>query len=118
MLLNFLLPVKGAFMYRYKGTGNNGTFAWIFQRISGLVIAVMATVIFYQISYGDGIHSFSPGLLFPVIAFGLCHTFSGFKMITDDYVSNRTFRAVLLCIYWFACVALLGLGLFTIISMN
>jgi succinate dehydrogenase / fumarate reductase membrane anchor subunit len=53
----------------------------------------------------------STWLLFPVVAFGLWHTFSGFKMITDDYVSCRALRFVLLVLYWGIGVALFALGL-------
>ena len=80
------------------------------QRISGLVICICATVIFCQIVF-SGAHAITPWLLFPVLAFGLWHTFSGFKMITDDYVSCGKLRFALFFLYWAAGIALFALGL-------
>jgi succinate dehydrogenase / fumarate reductase membrane anchor subunit len=50
-------------------------------------------------------------MLLPILVFGLWHTFSGFKMITDDYVENVKLRFILNVLYWFVGVALLSLGL-------
>ncbi len=33
--------------YKYEGSGTSGAFAWFFQRISGLVLFVLALVHFY-----------------------------------------------------------------------
>ncbi|MDR2884282.1 MAG: succinate dehydrogenase [Deferribacteraceae bacterium] len=97
-------------MYKYNGTGNTGSFAWLFQRISGIIIAICGVIIFYQTAF-NGAHNVDAWLVFPVLAFGLWHTFSGFKMITDDYVSCRTFRLILQIAYWGAGVTLFALGL-------
>ncbi len=96
--------------YKYNGTGNNGTFAWIMQRISGLAVAICGIIIFCQLIF-SGAHEITPWLLFPVLAFGLWHAFSGFKMITDDYVSCEKLRLLLLFLYWAAGAALFALGL-------
>lgn len=96
--------------YKYTGTGNTGSFAWFLQRISGVVIAICGIIIFCQLALG-GSHEITPWLLFPVLAFGLWHTFSGFKMITDDYVSCRALRLALLILYWGAGIAVFALGL-------
>jgi succinate dehydrogenase / fumarate reductase membrane anchor subunit len=103
-------------MYKYNGTGNTGSFAWLFQRISGIIIAICGFIVFFQLAFNgqDEMHSSASWLLFPVLAFGLWHTFSGFKMITDDYVSCRTLRLVLQIVYWGAGVALFALGLSSI----
>jgi succinate dehydrogenase / fumarate reductase membrane anchor subunit len=98
-------------MYKYKGTGNNGTFAWILQRISGIVIAIFGTILFYQLAFGGGSHALSSWLLLPVLMFGTWHTLSGFKMITDDYVAGPIKRFLLLCLYWMIGLAMLAFGL-------
>jgi len=98
--------------YKYNGTGNNGTFVWLMQRISGLVVAICGTVIFCLLAFTEsGPHTITHWLLFPVLAFGLWHTFSGFKMITDDYVSCEKLRLALFFLYWTSGVALFALGL-------
>lgn len=96
--------------YKYTGTGNSGTFAWLMQRISGLAVLICGCIIFFQLAFG-GAHAISPWLLFPVLAFGLWHTFSGFKMITDDYVSCEKLRLILFFLYWAVGVAVFALGL-------
>ena len=96
--------------YKYTGTGNSGTFAWIIQRVSGIAIAISATIIFCQLVFSES-HAITSWLLFPALAFGLWHTFSGFKMITDDYVSCEILRLVLLFLYWAIGITLFALGL-------
>ncbi|MDR0454055.1 MAG: succinate dehydrogenase [Deferribacteraceae bacterium] len=100
-------------LYKYNGTGNSGVFAWLMQRVSGLVLAICGTVIFCQIIFSEQ-HGFSAWLLAPVLGFGLWHTFSGFKMITDDYVSNEKLRFFLFFLYWAKGVALFALGFLNI----
>lgn len=97
-------------MYKYKGTGNSGVFAWVMQRISAVVIAVFGLIIFIQLSSG-GSHTISSWLLFPVLIFGTWHTLSGFKMVTDDYVSGPVKRLLLLCLYWLIGIGMLAMGL-------
>ena len=96
--------------YKYTGTGANGAFAWIMQRVSGLAVAICGTTIFCQIIFSES-HAITPWLLFPMLAFGLWHAFSGFKMITDDYVDNEKLRFILLFLYWAIGIATFALGL-------
>ena len=91
-------------IYKYTGTGNTGTFSWLLQRISGIAIAIIGGVIFYQMIF-NGMHNLS-SMMILLAAFGVWHTFSGFKMITDDYVSSIKLRLLLLIFYWGAGLAL------------
>ncbi|MDR2104708.1 MAG: succinate dehydrogenase [Deferribacteraceae bacterium] len=97
-------------MYKFNGNGNNGHLAWILQRISGVAVAVCGVIIFIQIALNGG-HAFSSWLLLPILAFGLWHAFSGFKMITDDYVECTSLRLILQIFYWIAGVAVGAIGL-------
>ncbi|MDR2400792.1 MAG: succinate dehydrogenase [Deferribacteraceae bacterium] len=96
-------------MYRFSGSGNNGQLAWILQRVSGVAVAICGTIIFIQIALNGG-HGFTSWLLLPVLGFGLWHAFSGFKMITDDYVSCTAFRLILQIFYWIAGIAVAVIG--------
>mgnify|MGYP001037702184 CR=1 FL=1 len=101
--------------YRYKGTGNTGVFSWMMQRISGLLMVVAGAVLFYQILFRpERDHSVSPFLTLPFLAFGLWHTLSGFKMITDDFVSNVKLRSLLLTLYWVIGVSAFMTGIYLI----
>ena len=98
--------------YKYNGTGNNGTFAWVMQRVSGIVIAICGVIVFWQLAFSEGgAHAITSWLLLPLLLFAVWHTFSGFKMITDDYVSCRTFRFVLFIIYWAVGIATIAMGI-------
>ena len=91
-------------IYKYTGTGNTGVFSWLLQRISGVAIAILGTLIFYQMIF-NGMHNLS-SMIILFSAFAVWHTFSGFKMITDDYVSCIKLRLFLLIFYWGVGLAL------------
>ena len=92
--------------YKYNGTGNNGTFSWVMQRISALVLIVILFCHIFQGGFG-----MSRAALGCVLAFGMWHAVNGLKMITDDYVSCRYLRAALLIFYWVVGIVVLVQGL-------
>ncbi len=96
--------------YKYSGTGNNGTFSWVMQRISALVLLVVVFYHFFGMITGayDGMIRFVLGC---ALAFGTWHAVNGLKMITDDYVSSRGLRAALLIFYWVVGIIVLIQGL-------
>lgn len=97
-------------LYKYNGTGNSGTFSWVMQRISALVLFVVVAVHFFGMVTGayDGMMRFVLGC---ILAFGTWHAVNGLKMITDDYVSSENKRAILLIIYWIVGIVVLIQGL-------
>jgi succinate dehydrogenase / fumarate reductase membrane anchor subunit len=101
-------------MYKYSGSGNNGQLAWLLQRVSGIAVAICGFIVFIQIAFNGG-HAFTPWLLLPILLFGLWHAFSGFKMITDDYVECATFRFILQIIYWIVGFVIAAIGLASIL---
>lgn len=80
------------------------------QRISGIVLIVAVFIHFFSMLKGGALGMMQL-VLAPVIAFGFFHTFNGFKMITDDYVSSSGWRGILLGVYWVAGVTLALLAL-------
>ncbi len=105
-------------IYKYTGTGNNGTIAWVLQRISGIVLIValgyhLLGKIMTKSGGGflEGSNSFLMATLWLFVTF---HAFNGLKMVTDDYVSRKGTRFVLYLIYWTLALIILGLskGLF------
>lgn len=93
-------------LYKYNGTGNNGIFSWVMQRVSAIIllIAIAYHVIGMITGAYNGMPTFILGL---ILIFGIWHGVNGLKMITDDYVSCRKMRAFLFLIYW-----IIGIGVF------
>jgi succinate dehydrogenase / fumarate reductase membrane anchor subunit len=101
--------------FKFNGSSDSGVFEWLMQRISGVILILVIFIHFFSmLKSGDwGLRKMVLG---PLFAFGIFHTFNGFKMITDDYVSNTTWRAIILAIYWIVGVTLAILA-FSIVSM-
>ena len=105
-------------VYKYTGTGNNGTIAWALQRISGIVLIValgyhLLGKIMSKAGGGifEGSNSFLMAALWLFVTF---HAFNVLQMVTDDYVSRKGTRFILYLIYWTLALIMLGLskGLF------
>lgn len=104
--------------YKYTGTGNNGTIAWVLQRISAIVLFFVLGYHLYGklsnkagLAESDGSNSI---LVSTLLVFILFHGFNGLKMVTDDYVSRKGTRFILYFIYWTLALLLfwMGRGLF------
>ena len=100
--------------YKYTGTGNNGTIAWVLQRISAIVLVI---ALGYHLlgklmtKAGGGIFEGSNSFLMAAMwLFVTCHAFNGLKMVTDDYVSRKGVRFILYLIYWALALIILGLS--------
>lgn len=96
-------------MYKYNGTSDAGTIGWIMQRVSGVILILVVFVHFFSMIKG-GAAGMLQVVVGPIAAFGVFHTFNGFKMITDDYVARAGWRAVLYGIYWVLGIALVILA--------
>lgn len=115
---------------RFFGSGRSGAFDWYFQRVSGVVLAVILGVHFILIHYtGSGPVSYeavaprlaSPyykalQLLFLVLA--LYHAMNGIKMVIDDYVHNDGWRTWLTALAWVVCLAFLIFGAITVLTFQ
>lgn len=98
-------------MYKFTASSNKGTFEWLMQRISGLILIIVIAVHFFSM-LRDGDYGLKTIVVGPLFVFGIFHTLNGFKMITDDYVSSPGWRAIIYGIYWIVGIAL------SIISLN
>lgn len=105
-------------------------YAWLFMRISGLVLALMATFHFLYMHFYLHVDSinyaviaerwrsmFWRGYDFTLLAFGFTHGINGLRMVLRDYTAPR-FRkpvfALLLALY----VVLVGLGAWIIFTFQ
>lgn len=96
--------------YKFMGSSNTGTFSWLMQRISGIILILVIFAHFFGKVYDAGFAA-EGFILYPVAAFGLFHTFNGFKMVTDDYVASAGWRAVIFGAYWMLGVTLFVLAI-------
>lgn len=96
--------------YKFNGSSDSGLFEWLLQRVSGVILIIVIAIHFFSmIKSGEwGLKSLVLG---PLFAFGIFHTMNGFKMITDDYVSSTTWRAIIFAIYWIVGVTAAVLAL-------
>lgn len=97
-------------LYKYKGTGNNGTLAWLLQRISAVILLFAITYHVVGMITGayNGMTTFALGM---ILIFGVWHAVNGLKMITDDYIACPKLRLIVLFIYWVIGIGVLVQGL-------
>jgi len=115
---------------RYMGSGRTGTFDWLFQRVTGVALAVILGVHFILLHYlGTGNVTYETAaprlaspyykglqLLFLVLA--LYHAMNGIKLVIDDYVHNPGCRVVLTSLNWVATIAFFLFGAITILTFK
>jgi succinate dehydrogenase / fumarate reductase membrane anchor subunit len=102
--------------YRFLGHSDGGVLEWLLQRVSGVILIVVIAFHFFSM-VKSGEWGLQKIVLGPLFAFGIFHTLNGFKMITDDYVSNTTWRAVILGIYWIVGITLAILAMSVVASL-
>ncbi|MDY6821811.1 MAG: succinate dehydrogenase [Deferribacterota bacterium] len=114
--------------FQFKGSSDNGVSSWLLQRITGFTLLFVIALHIFHRDYEKFMYSipFIKNMewalmrapLAILLGFGLFHAFNGFKMITDDYISNTTWRSVLLLIYWTIGVTLFILGIALIANIE
>lgn len=105
-------------LFKYSGTGNNGTFSWVMQRISAIVLIFalgyhLIGKLMVKIETEENpavMNGSNPILMGALWLFITFHAFNGLKMVTDDYVSRKGTRFILYLIYWTLAVIMLLLG--------
>jgi succinate dehydrogenase / fumarate reductase membrane anchor subunit len=111
-------------------SGRTGAFDWLFQRVSGVVLAVAFAVHFIILHFlGDGTFTYesvatrlaSPfwktfDLVF--LFFALYHCVTGARLIMDDYLHHPTWRTVITCFLWILAIVLFMLGAVTVFSLK
>ena len=118
-------------LFRLRRTGNPEQMAWLFTRISALILLVMALfhLIYMHIALGMDAVSFqliayrwqSPGWrLFDLVllVFGWLHGANGMRVILDDYVHAPVVRIVARTLLFAVTATLIVLGAFVIIAFK
>ncbi len=106
----------------YSAVGAGGAFNWLFQRISGILIAVILVIHLGAVHFGASpVDLGSPFWKFFNIGFLillLYHILNGFWLMIEDYVRTSWFRVSLYGISWIVGVAFLILGFVTIVPFG
>ena len=110
-------------------SGRSGTFDWIFQRVSGVFLAMAFTVHFVvlhfrgeELNYENIIYRLSSpswkvfDLCF--LFFALYHAVTGIRLIMDDYIHRPGWRTFLTCILWILAIYLFFTGAVIIFSIK
>lgn len=97
-------------------------FNWLFQRISGVLIALILVIHLGAVHWGvSPVDLGSPfwkffHLLFVILL--LYHILNGFWLIIEDYIRSTWLRISLFSLTWIVGVAFLILGLVTIVPFG
>jgi len=115
---------------QFMGSGLGGSFAWLFQRVSGVALVVILFLHFILIHFlTDGAITYekvawrlsSPyykawELLF--LTLGLIHAMNGVKLVIDDYVHNEGWRTILTSLNWVVTLLFFLFGTITVITFT
>lgn len=97
-------------------------FNWLFQRISGILIAIILVIHLGAVHWGASpVDLGSPiwkffNLFFVILL--LYHILNGFWLIIEDYIRSTWLRISLFSLTWIVGIAFLILGVVTIIPLG
>jgi succinate dehydrogenase hydrophobic membrane anchor protein len=115
---------------RFTGSGNSGTFDWLFQRVSGAVLVILLGIHFIILHYtGSGVVTYdavAPRLADPYykalqllfLTLGLYHAMNGIKMVADDYVHSQGWRTLIISALWVVTLAFGIFGALTVLTFE
>lgn len=111
-------------------SGRGGAFDWLFQRVSGVFLAVAFAIHFIVLHMmGDGTFSYESvvtRLANPAwkafdlcfLFFGLYHAVTGMRLILDDYIHSPGVRTLLTTALWVLAIYLFATGAVIIFSLK
>ena len=106
----------------YRTTSNAGAFNWLFQRISGILIAVILVIHLGAVHFGASpVDLGSPSwkvfhLLFVFLL--LYHILNGVWLLVEDYVHTHWLRVSLFGLAWVVGLVFLILGVVTLVPFG
>ncbi|MGE5254474.1 MAG: succinate dehydrogenase, hydrophobic membrane anchor protein [Planctomycetaceae bacterium] len=100
----------------------SGAFHWLFQRITGILIAVVLVIHIGAVHFGiSPVDLGSPFWKFFHVGFVillLYHILNGFWLMVEDYVLSRGLRVTLFGLAWIVGVSFLILGFVTLVPFG
>ena len=116
---------------RPKASGRLEVYAWFFMRISGLLLILMVLTHFAVMHLYYGVDKINFDIValryrtpfwrlydLVLVVLALAHGLNGARMILDDYVHPRNWRVAVLCVVWTFGLAILAMGVFTILTFR
>jgi len=106
----------------YQTSSNAGAFNWLFQRISGILIAVVLVIHLGAVHFGASpVDLGSPSwkvfhLAFVVLL--LYHILNGVWLLVEDYVQTNWLRVSLFGVAWIVGLVFLILGVVTLVPFG
>jgi succinate dehydrogenase / fumarate reductase membrane anchor subunit len=100
----------------------SGAFHWLFQRITGILIAVVLVIHIGAVHFGiSPVDLGSPIWKFFHLGFVillLYHSLNGFWLMVEDYVLSKGLRVTLFGLAWIVGVSFLILGFVTLVPFG
>jgi len=106
----------------YPATGSGGAFNWLFQRFSGILVAVILFIHLGAVHFGISVVDLgTPAwkvfhLVFVILL--LYHILNGFWLIIEDYVHTPWARASLFGLSWVVGIVFLIMGFVTFVPFG
>ncbi|MEP7200482.1 MAG: succinate dehydrogenase [Chloroflexota bacterium] len=108
--------------------------AWLFMRLSGLALIILALFHFYWMHFTIGVENITfetivgrwtgpQGPLWRfydlfLLTFAFTHGINGARQVVDDYIPSRMANAVIVGALWVIWLALIGMGAWIILTFR
>jgi succinate dehydrogenase / fumarate reductase membrane anchor subunit len=106
----------------YQTSSKAGTFHWLFQRISGILIAIVLVIHLGAVHFGASpVDLGSPSWKVFHVAFVvllLYHILNGYWLMVEDYVRTHWLRVSLFGLAWVVGLVFLILGFVTLVPFG
>lgn len=114
-----------------RPTGRFETLSWLFMRVSGIVLLLMAVFHLLLMHYGIGVENLSFDVVarrwaspwwrlydFFLLAFALTHGMNGARILLDEYMRPRGWRVFVKSVLSLVYVTLVVMGAYVIVTFN
>jgi succinate dehydrogenase / fumarate reductase, membrane anchor subunit len=117
-----------------RPAGNYDAFAWVFMRVSGLLLIFLALAHFYWMHFIIGVENITydtivgrwvgPDALFWrtydmfLLTFAFTHGINGARQVAEDYILGKTSRTIAVGILWIIWIVLVGMGAWIIFTFQ
>jgi succinate dehydrogenase / fumarate reductase membrane anchor subunit len=116
---------------RTRPTGGIELYAWLFMRVSGIVLIIMVLIHFAIMHVITDIRDINFAFVakrfatpfwisydLAMLILALCHGLNGLRTIIDDYVSSRPWRVMWLSVLYVVGLVFLVVGAVTLVTFR